>query len=84
MKKRFRILREPLIMSNKQDMWMTYYTCVALHNFIRKENISLDCEFEVEVLHEEQISEHDEREQIYDIFEEDSEMPYLKTCGMII
>jgi hypothetical protein len=51
MKKRFAVLRTPLEIGSFDDMWLTYYTCVALHNFIREEkgNSMVDKEFEAEV-----------------------------------
>lgn len=51
MKKRFAVLRTPLEIGTFKDMWMVYYTCVALHNFIREEKGTsvIDEEFEAEV-----------------------------------
>lgn len=51
MKKRFAVLRNPLEMGSFKDMWLMYYTCVALHNFIREEKgeSMVDREFEAEV-----------------------------------
>jgi hypothetical protein len=53
MKKRFRILREPLVLDSIGDMMKTYYSCVALHNFIRKENKAVDANIESQVLNDE-------------------------------
>lgn len=52
LKKRFRICREPLTLGKKSDMWLTFYSCVAIHNFIRTENKNLDNEIEAEVMEE--------------------------------
>lgn len=52
MKKRFRILREPLVLECVGDMASTYYSCVALHNFIRVENKLGDEHLELEVRNE--------------------------------
>jgi hypothetical protein len=52
MKKRFRIMREPLVMAHKSEMWATYYTCVAIHNFICTHNPNVDNAFESEYIRE--------------------------------
>jgi hypothetical protein len=55
MKKRFRILREPLVLDSTTNISKTLYTCVALHNFIRIENKALDLNIEAEVTNDEAI-----------------------------
>jgi hypothetical protein len=46
MKRRFRILREPIVVASYTDMWRTHLSCVVLHNFIRVENAKSDQQFE--------------------------------------
>ena len=69
MKKRFRIMRDPLDLAEKKDLWKTYYSCVAVHNFIRIENCNLDKGFENEVI-QEILSEKYEAPE-HELFDED-------------
>jgi hypothetical protein len=46
MKNRFEILSSPMVMSSPIKMWRVMYACVALHNFIRIEDNSIDTYFE--------------------------------------
>ncbi len=55
LKKRFRILREPLVLGSKESMWETFYSCIAVHNFIRIEDRAVDWPFEVEIANEQQM-----------------------------
>jgi hypothetical protein len=56
MKKRFRVLREPLVLESIDAMVRTYYACVALHNFIRIENKAVDNNLEIQVRNDEIIA----------------------------
>lgn len=46
MKNRFKILAQPLQLSCPKRMWLVMYACVALHNFIRIEDNTVDRDVE--------------------------------------
>lgn len=55
MKKRFAIMRRPLEIGTFEDMCVVFYSCVAIHNFIRMEkgdDVTIDKEYEAEVQRE--------------------------------
>lgn len=78
MKKRFAIMRKPLEIGNFHDLCQVYYTCVAIHNFIRVEKQSdgtIDREFEAEVQREMQQADNCAADEgvLYSVYDDDGE-----------
>lgn len=48
-KKRFRLLTQPITMKHPEEVWELLYACVALHNYIRITDESVDYDLEVQL-----------------------------------
>lgn len=50
LKARFRLLQTPLVLGKFTEIWEVLYACIALHNFIRLSDASVDTEIELQAL----------------------------------
>lgn len=77
LKKRFKILRDVVDVGSFDDMWSIMYCCVALHNFIRLNDSSVDS-----TLLEEYLREQNEGRQATEDFTFDTIDPELNDASL--